>query len=179
MEIAARQVTTGAIRLIYATIYAFMLAYGLQIGSSLYLVLDPDAPDDGTCGPPVSPWFYILLFPLMSISIGLGYGSSRHQWASQICCSAIGFCVLYFLGNIVDDTQILGTIAAFAMGLYANFALKLTGDPPLAPLCVGITLLVPGSVGMFSSKVQMTEQGKAKAFYQVFAMRLQCCIREI
>lgn len=147
MEITSRQVTTGTIRLTYAIILAFMLAYGLQIGSRLYLTLDADVADDGFCGPPVSPWFYIPLVPVMSISIGLSYGSSRHQYASQICCATIGFCVLYFLGKVVSDAQILSTIAAFAMGLYSNFACKLTEEPPLGPLCVGITLLVPGSIG--------------------------------
>lgn len=148
MEILAHQVTTGAIRLAYAVIYAFLLAYGLQIGSSVYMAINPDIPDEGECGDPVSPWYYLLLFPIMSISIGLAYGSTRQQWASQTCCAAIGFCVLFFLGRIVSDPQVLSTIAAFAMGLYANFALKITGEPPLAPLCVGITLLVPGSLGM-------------------------------
>lgn len=147
MEITSRQVTTGAIRLTYATILAFMLAYGLQIGSRLYLTLDPEIADDGYCGPPVSPWFFILLVPVMSISIGLSYGSSRHQYTTQICCATVGFCVLYFLGKVVRDAQILSTIAAFSMGLYSNFACKLTGEPTLGPLCVGITLLVPGSIG--------------------------------
>jgi uncharacterized membrane protein YjjB (DUF3815 family) len=47
----------------------------------------------------------------------------------------------------VSDGQIVGSIAAFAIGLYSNFALNITGEPPLAPLCVGVTLLVPGSIG--------------------------------
>lgn len=132
----------------YAVFYAFQLGYGLQVGSSMYNAIDSGAPDDGLCGQPlVSPWFYILLLPILSISIALSYGSSRKQWISQTISATIAFCLTYFLGKVVPDGQIVGSIAAFAVGLYSNFALKVTGEPPLAPLCVGVTLLVPGSIG--------------------------------
>ncbi|KAI7883272.1 hypothetical protein K492DRAFT_126560, partial [Lichtheimia hyalospora FSU 10163] len=172
MEILAHQVTTGTIRLAYAVIYAFLLAYGLQIGSSVYMAINPDIPDEGVCGDPVSPWYYLLLFPIMSISIGLAYGSTRQQWASQTCCAAIGFCVLFFLGRIVSDPQVLSTIAAFAMGLYANFALKITGEPPLAPLCVGITLLVPGSLGVRHAYALLHNNDVTQVLYPILMLQV-------
>lgn len=132
----------------YAVFYAFQLAYGLQIGSSVYNAIDPNSSEEGLCGQTlVSPWFYIPLLPILSISIALSYGSSHKQWISQIISVAIAFCISYFLGKVIPDGQIVGSIAAFAIGLYSNFALKVTGEPPLAPLCVGVTLLVPGSIG--------------------------------
>ncbi|GAN01051.1 pheromone-regulated membrane protein [Mucor ambiguus] len=149
IELSARHVTTGIVRLVYAVFYAFQLAYGLQVGSSVYNAIDPSAPEDGLCGQPlVSPWFYILLLPVLSIAIALSYGSSRKQWISQTLSATIAFCLSYFLGKVIPDGQIVGSIAAFAIGLYSNFALKITGEPPLAPLCVGVTLLVPGSIGV-------------------------------
>ncbi|CEP07751.1 hypothetical protein [Parasitella parasitica] len=149
IELSARHVTTGIVRLVYAVFYAFQLAYGLQVGSSVYNAIDPSAPEDGLCGQPlVSPWFYILLLPVLSIAIALSYGSSRRQWISQTLSATIAFCLSYFLGKVIPDGQIVGSIAAFAIGLYSNFALKVTGEPPLAPLCVGVTLLVPGSIGV-------------------------------
>ncbi|KAL7318855.1 pheromone-regulated protein prm10 [Mucor circinelloides] len=149
IELSARHVTTGIVRLVYAVFYAFQLAYGLQVGSSVYNAIDPSAPEDGLCGQTlVSPWFYILLLPVLSISIALSYGSSRKQWISQTLSATIAFCLSYFLGKVIPDGQIVGSIAAFAIGLYSNFALKITGEPPLAPLCVGVTLLVPGSIGV-------------------------------
>lgn len=172
MEISARQVTTGAIRLIYALVYTFMLAYGLQIGSSAYLAIDPSVPEEGTCGEPVSPWFYIPLVPIMSIAIGLAYGSSRHEFLSQTFCATIGFCILYFLGQVVTDAQVLSTIAAFAMGLYANLALKLTGQPPLAPLCVGITLLVPGSTGVRDAFTLLTTQDPIQGDFTIHMLKI-------
>lgn len=104
--------------------------------------------EDGICGQNlVSPWFYIPLLPILSISIALSYGSTKKQWISQTISAGIAFCLTYFLGKVVPDGEIVGSIAAFAVGMYSNFSLKVTGEPPLAPLCVGVTLLVPGSIG--------------------------------
>lgn len=114
----------------------------------MYNAIDSTSPEDGICGQNlVSPWFYIPLLPVLSISIALSYGSSRKQWISQTISATIAFCLTYFLGKVIPDGQIVGAIAAFAVGLYSNFALKVTGEPPLGPLCVGVTLLVPGSIG--------------------------------
>ncbi|KAI8335751.1 hypothetical protein BC941DRAFT_429256 [Chlamydoabsidia padenii] len=153
MELSARQINTGTIRLVYAVVYAFVLAYGLQVGSSMYSAIDPTASDIGVCQdpknpPPISPWFFIPLFPIMSISIALSFGSNRHQWLTQTLCAAVGYCPAFFLAKVIPDSQIVGSISAFAVGLYANFALKITGEAPLVPLCVGVTLLVPGSIGV-------------------------------
>lgn len=132
----------------YAIFYAFQLAYGLQVGSNVYNAIDPNASEEGLCNQTlVSPWFYIPLLPLLSIAIALSYGSCKKQWISQTLSAGIAFCLTYFLGKVIPDGQIVGTIAAFGIGLYSNFALKLTGEPPLAPLSVGVTLLVPGSIG--------------------------------
>lgn len=150
MELSARHVTTGSIRLVYAIFYAFLLAYGLQMGSRLYasIVADDSEVGNELCGSnPVSPWYYIPMLPVLSISIAISYGSSVRQWASQSGGAAIAFCLSYFLGKVVPDPPIVNSITAFATGLYAYCVLKLTGEPPLISLSVGITLLVPGSIG--------------------------------
>ncbi|KAI8642528.1 hypothetical protein BD408DRAFT_387101 [Parasitella parasitica] len=175
IELSARHVTTGIVRLVYAVFYAFQLAYGLQVGSSVYNAIDPSAPEDGLCGQPfVSPWFYILLLPILSISIALSYGSSRKQWISQTLSATIAFCLTYFLGKVIPDSQIVGSIAAFAIGLYSNFALKVTGEPPLAPLCVGVTLLVPGSIGVRGaySVLHQTDLGQSNFPMQMLTIAL-------
>ncbi|KAI8088940.1 uncharacterized protein BX664DRAFT_296370 [Halteromyces radiatus] len=159
MELSARHINTGTIRLVYAVVYAFVLAYGLQVGNSMYSVIDPTSSDVGVCQDAVSPWFYIPIFPLLSISLGITFGSSRKQWLTQTLCGAVGFLPSYFLGNVIPDGQIIGSIASFAVGLYANLALKITGDAPLVPLCVGVTLLVPGSIGVRGAYTLLHQEG--------------------
>ncbi|KAG1223200.1 hypothetical protein G6F35_004806 [Rhizopus arrhizus] len=127
IELSARQVTTGIIRLVYSIFYAFQLAYGLQMGSSVYSALDPEASEYGLCNQPaVSSWFAIPLLPILSISLSLSYGSSKRQWISQCISAAIAFCLSFFLGKIIPDGQIVTSIAAFMVGLYSNMALKIT-----------------------------------------------------
>ncbi|KAI7849099.1 hypothetical protein BDC45DRAFT_449233 [Circinella umbellata] len=156
MELSARRVTTGTIRLIYAVFYAFLLAYGFQIGSRAYTSIaeaihgpmEVEHADD-LCGQdPISQWYYIPLLPLLSISIGISYGSSVRQWVAQLGGTVIGFCLSYFMSKVVPDPPIVESTAAFAVGLYSHFVLKLTGEPPLISMAVGITLLVPGSIGV-------------------------------
>ncbi|ORX55030.1 hypothetical protein DM01DRAFT_1269264, partial [Hesseltinella vesiculosa] len=149
MELTARNINIGTIRLVYAVVYAFVLAYGLQVGHSVYSVIDPLAPEDDHCVPStISHWIYIPLFPVMTVAVGMAYGSHYRQFLTQTLCASIGYLPFYFLGKVIPEGQIVGCLSAFVCGLYANLALKVTGEAPIVPLCVGITLLVPGSIGV-------------------------------
>ncbi|KAI8339057.1 hypothetical protein BC941DRAFT_338043, partial [Chlamydoabsidia padenii] len=158
MEITAKHLVTGTIRLIHVVFYSFLLAYGMALGSFLYDAFHPNATSSpgGYCPgtnnnsddllPP--EWVNIPLFPIMAAGISMTFGSAPHQWISEILCAALGYCVTYFLGPLIPDTSILNAISAFVVGLYAHLALKLTGEPPISPISVGLTLLVPGSIGV-------------------------------
>ncbi|KAM3585965.1 pheromone-regulated protein prm10 [Umbelopsis sp. WA50703] len=148
MELSARQIAAGTIRFVYSVIYAFILGYGLQIGSSLYGTLNPVSDSTGLCEPGISEWYYVPLLPLLAISIAMTFGASVKQWPSMIVCCIIAFIIVFFLNKVITDYQIAASISAFAIGLYANLALKVTRTPPLVPLCCGITLLVPGGIGV-------------------------------
>ncbi|RCH95467.1 hypothetical protein CU098_000473, partial [Rhizopus stolonifer] len=162
IELSARHVTTGIVRLVYAVFYAFQLAYGLQVGSNAYHAMNPNVPEQSVCpSSTLSPWFYFLLLPILSISLSLSYGSCRKQWISQLISCSIAFSVSYFLTQVLEG-PIVGAVAAFAIGIYANIALKLTGEPPLASLCVGVTLLVPGSIGVRGAYAALHANGFEK-----------------
>ncbi|KAI9270537.1 hypothetical protein BDA99DRAFT_433885 [Phascolomyces articulosus] len=175
MELSARRVTTGTIRLIYAVFYAFLLAYGFQIGSRAYNSISEvlNGPmeqehSDDLCGQnPISPWFYIPLLPLLSISISISYGSSVRQWCAQFGGTIIGFCLCYFMNKIVPDPPIVESTAAFAVGLYSHFVLKLTGEPPLISMAVGITLLVPGSIGVKGAYALIHQQDTNQTLFPI------------
>ncbi|CAO3685413.1 unnamed protein product [Umbelopsis vinacea] len=148
MELSARQIAAGTIRFVYSVIYAFILGYGLQIGSSFYGTINPNSDSTGHCLPSVSEWYYVLFLPFLAISIAMTFGASVKQWPSMICCGVIAFIIIFFLNKVISDYQIAASISAFAIGLYANLALKVTRTPPLVPLSCGITLLVPGGIGV-------------------------------
>ncbi|KAI9467939.1 hypothetical protein BDB00DRAFT_864311 [Zychaea mexicana] len=180
MELSARRVTTGTIRLIYAVFYAFLLAYGFQIGSRAYTSIaealksttassnPPEEQSDDLCGQnPISQWFYIPMLPLLSISIGMSYGSSIRQSYAQLGGAIIGFCLCYFMNKIVSDPPIVESTAAFAVGLYSHFVLKLTGEPPLISMAVGITLLVPGSIGVKGAYALLHQEDTSQMLFPI------------
>ncbi|KAI8081868.1 uncharacterized protein B0P05DRAFT_64227 [Gilbertella persicaria] len=103
IELSARHVTTGIVRLVYAVFYAFQLAYGLQVGSNAYHAMNPNVPEQSVCpSSTLSPWFYFLLLPILSISLSLSYGSCRKQWISQLISCSIAFSVSYFLTQVLE-----------------------------------------------------------------------------
>ncbi|KAI8584123.1 hypothetical protein K450DRAFT_168768 [Umbelopsis ramanniana AG] len=167
MELSARQIAAGTIRFVYSVIYAFILGYGLQIGSSLYGTINPNSDSTGHCMPGVSEWFYIPFLPFLAISIAMTFGASAKQWPSMICCSIIAFVIVFFLNKVISDYQIAASISAFAIGLYANLALKVTKTPPLVPLSCGITLLVPGGIGAYHLLMDDDPDGSAFALHMV------------
>lgn len=168
MEITAKHIVTGSIRLIHVIFYSFLLAYGMALGSYLYDAFHPDAPSDGYCPdddallPP--EWVNIPLFPIMAAGISMTFGSAPHQWISEILCAALGYCVTFFLGPLISDTSILNAISAFVVGLYAHLALKVTGEPPISPISVGLTLLVPGSIGKSGGYKRAAVRGALTVF---------------
>ncbi|ORX55202.1 hypothetical protein DM01DRAFT_1407209 [Hesseltinella vesiculosa] len=150
MELTEKQVVSGTIRLAYAIFYTFMLGYGLHIGSSLYNAIDPSSELAGHCPTDsgVPTWTYVPMFPLLSISIGLSFGANWRQWFSQTICAGLGFTTTFFLQPLMQEAAVLNTLATFVVGLYCHLTLRYFGEQPLAPLCVGITLLLPGSLGV-------------------------------
>lgn len=73
MELASRSIISGVIRLVYAFIYSFLLAYGLTTGQGLYRTFDTKVqlynPD--TCPKTLSNWWYFLFVPWFCASIAI------------------------------------------------------------------------------------------------------------
>ncbi|ORZ24146.1 hypothetical protein BCR42DRAFT_342215 [Absidia repens] len=170
MEITSKHIVVGTIRLVYAVLYSFLLAYGLELGSYLYDVFHPDSSPDGYCPGTSDPtasvlppkWTFIPLFPILTCGISMAFGSSPRQWISAALCGALGFSATFFLSPIITDSDILNAISAFLVGLYAHLALKMTGEPPISPLSVGLTLLVPGSIGVEGAYTLLHQQDLIK-----------------
>lgn len=161
MELTARNIAAGTIRLVHAVFYAFLLAYGLQMGNRVYTSLGGQEVESSCGANPISPWLYIPLLPVLSLSIGMSYGSSVRQWPAQLGGSLITFCISYFLGKLVPDNMpAVNTVASFAIGLYSHLLLKLWRLTPLITVSVGVTLLVPGSIGKTLLRLEREEAHK-------------------
>lgn len=173
MELSARHVITGTIRFVYSMIYALFIGYGLEIGTSLYEAVDSrSSPSDfDVCTGSVPPWVYSALFPFLAISMSINLGATVGQWPSMVCCSAIGFGVSVIMSKLVSNSQIVGTISAFSVGLFGNLYYKVTGELAVVPLSCGIASLVPGSIGIQGAYflIHQDDQGISFATQMVVA----------
>jgi uncharacterized membrane protein YjjB (DUF3815 family) len=176
MELSARHVITGTIRFVYSMIYALFIGYGLEIGTSLYDVFGSSSTTTSSagfdvCSGSTPPWLYAALFPFMAISMSINLGATMRQWPSMVCCSAIGFGVSVVASKVISNFQIVGTLSAFAVGIFGNLYFKITGDLALVPLSCGIVSLVPGSVGIQGAYflIRQDDQGMSFATQMVVA----------
>ena len=173
MELSARHVITGTVRFVYSMIYALFIGYGLEIGTSLYEAVDPrSSPAEfNSCNGSVPPWLYTVLFPFMAISMAINLNATVRQWPSMVCCSAVGFGVSVIASKLISNTQIVGSVSAFAVGIFGNVYYKITGDLALVPLSCGIVSLVPGSIGIQGAYflIRQDDQGVSFATQMVVA----------
>ncbi|KAG0232158.1 hypothetical protein BGW41_001948 [Actinomortierella wolfii] len=147
MELASRNIVSGAVRMFYALMYAFFLGFGLSIGAELWeFITDPAPASEAACQHGVNHWWYWLIFPGVSTSINIVFNAHPIQWPGMTLVTAIGFCVSYFMPN--NSPQIVSAIAAFAVGIAGQAYGRLTGQLSYVPLLSGVLLLVPGSVGV-------------------------------
>ncbi|KAG0086029.1 hypothetical protein BGZ92_008460 [Podila epicladia] len=147
MELASRNIVSGAVRMFYALMYAFFLGFGLSLGSELWDFVSGTkyvaTPED--CMRGLDPWWYFLIFPAVSTSINIVFNAHPSQWIGMTLVSSVGFTVAYFM---TAGPQVTATIAAFAVGIAGQMYGRLTGKLSYVPLLSGVLLLVPGSVGV-------------------------------
>jgi uncharacterized membrane protein YjjB (DUF3815 family) len=152
MELSARNIVSGSIHLIYAVMYALMLAFGLGYGSAVYdVAAHPPATDDAMyCqSDPVNPFFFFLLLPIASVSISIIFGGSIRQIPVMLCGASIAFTIYHFLSQVPSlNSEIVTSVAAFGLGMFGNLYSRILKKMSFPILIGGIIILVPGSLGV-------------------------------
>ncbi|KAF8951114.1 hypothetical protein BGZ46_004162, partial [Entomortierella lignicola] len=146
MELASRNIVSGAVRMFYALMYAFFLGFGLSLGAEIWDYIGGTAvASESACKRGLNPWWYFLIFPLVSFSINVVFNAHPRQWWGMTLVTAVGFTVSYFM---TAGSQVTPVVAAFAVGLAGQLYGRITGGLSYVPLLSGVLLLVPGSVGV-------------------------------
>ncbi|RCH79088.1 hypothetical protein CU098_000480, partial [Rhizopus stolonifer] len=93
MELAAKNLVSGTVHLVYALMYVLFLAFGIGYGCSVWRLAYPEFDINvlGTCEDGIDPYWTFLLLPLAIIAIGIVYGASYRQWPMMIADSAIAY----------------------------------------------------------------------------------------
>ncbi|KAI8378635.1 hypothetical protein BD560DRAFT_366671 [Blakeslea trispora] len=151
MELAAKNLVSGTVHLVYALMYILFLAFGIGYGCSVWRLAYPEFDLNvlGTCENGINPYWTFLLLPLAIMAIGIVYGAHYRQWPSMIADSAIAYAVYYFVSKYVGSSNVIAPSAgAFALGLAGNIYARVTKRQAFAPLMSGTLILVPGSLGV-------------------------------
>ncbi|KAI8598132.1 hypothetical protein EDD21DRAFT_309838 [Dissophora ornata] len=145
MELASRNIVSGAVRMFYALMYAFFLGFGLSLGAELWDFVSFLWSRYISCENGVGDWWMFFILPAFSISLNIVFNAHPSQWFGMTLVTAVGYTVSYFM---TAGTQVTPTVAAFAVGVVGQAYGRLTGKLSYVPLLSGVLLLVPGSVGV-------------------------------
>lgn len=125
--------------MVYAIIYSFLLGYGIEMGSELYITFDNDpsvtnpapicqvAANANTCVSSESRWFYFLTVPLFALSYCQLLRMRLPRWPVAIVVSGTGFVINWLLScKAAAPSQVVQVVPAFAVGLFGNILTKVT-----------------------------------------------------
>jgi hypothetical protein len=139
--------------MVYAIIYAFLLGYGIEMGSQMFSTIDPesvsaqgvakacrDASLSNTCRAIISKWFYFLTVPLFAVTYCIFLRARPPRWPVMILVAATGFVVTYALACYTSaPSQVLQVVPAFVVGLLGNVLSKMTGKMHLDAVILGVS----------------------------------------
>lgn len=160
VELVSKQLVSGVVRMVYAMVYSFLLGYGIQMGSSIYILIDPStstttsscmaATNIGTCDQQrIDQKFFILLVPLFAVAYCVFVRARVFRWPVMIIVSAIGYVVNFCLSCYAQaPSQVLQVVPAFTIGLLSNLLTKVTGKMSFDTVLLGVFYLVPGGLSI-------------------------------
>lgn len=151
MELAAKNLISGTVHLVYSIMYVLFLAFGIGYGCSIWRLSYPgvDISVLDACQNSINSWWTFLILPFTTIGFGIVYGASVNQWLPMVLDSAVGYAVYFFVAKYAGASNVITPSAgAFALGLFGNIYARITKRLAFVPLMGGIIILVPGSIGV-------------------------------
>lgn len=121
LELMNRQISASGSRLMYALVYAVMLAYGVTIGSSLYGLIDHDAVASTVCEDQLSPLWNLFFVPFFSAQVGILGGAKYSQLPAMVFITFCMYSAFLFSSRQLQGSFTVGaTAGGITMGLLGN-----------------------------------------------------------
>ncbi|KAJ1829069.1 pheromone-regulated protein prm10 [Coemansia sp. RSA 2599] len=164
IELSSRHMIAGTVRIFYALLLAFIIAYGLLIGVEIYNkmagrpVLDGSLLDLSQCQG-LTKWSWFGTFPLGIISIAVLVNIHWRHWASVTFIAGICYGIFWLFKFHLGLDDLAPVVASFALGLVANLWSRFTGQTAYMILLPGEMFLVPGSVGVRGFSSLLSKEG--------------------
>ncbi|XWW97063.1 hypothetical protein V2A60_005044 [Cordyceps javanica] len=147
LELQARAIVPGSIRIVYAIIYSLLLGYGITVGASLWGIFDRNATSQTQCTDPMSPYVAFIFVPLFIICISVLYQAKWRQMPVMVIIAFSGYIVNYFSSvRFVASPQIANTLGALCVGVLANLYSRIRHGVAAATLIPAIFVQVPGGL---------------------------------
>ncbi|KAK9710505.1 pheromone-regulated protein prm10 [Basidiobolus ranarum] len=146
LELASKNSISGVIRLVYALVLAFMLGFGLNIGSQAWRAIDSSTLKSEVCYT-VNPYWQFLLIPILAVGYCISLNASFRQWPPMLTLSFIGYTVSYFTSQAMDVT-ISAAISSFAIAFIGNVYARISHRFGFGAVLAAVMMLVPGSLGV-------------------------------
>ncbi|KAK9703856.1 pheromone-regulated protein prm10 [Basidiobolus ranarum] len=181
IELGSKNLISGVVRLVFALVSAFMLGFGLNIGTSIWKSIDGSKMVSDTHA--INAWWYFLLLPLLAVNYCIFLNATFRQWPPILTLSIVGFVVSYFTSGPLG-AQVSAAISAFVVAFLGNVYSRITHRFGFAAVLSGTMLLVPGSMGvkgflaLFTDEKDRTDDnsGGATLAFQMIVVALSIAV---
>lgn len=157
LEIQARSIVSGSVRMFYAIIYSLFMGFGMTLGSGIYGWIDSNATMRASCESNLPAAMNFLFIPMFAITMGFACQASLKQIPLMVIIACAGYTVDYFSALHLPMTQFNAAMGAFTIGVLSNFYSKFGRrysllkratycETAFTSMLVGIFCLVPGGV---------------------------------
>lgn len=157
LEIQARSIVSGTVRMFYAIIYSLFMGFGMTLGSGIYGWIDGAATMRSSCTSNLPVLMNLLFIPMFAITMGLACQASLKQVPIMVLIACAGYTVDYFSALHLPMTQFNAAMGAFTIGIMSNLYSKFGRryrylravaycETAFTSMLVGIFCLVPGGI---------------------------------
>ncbi|KAF2210151.1 hypothetical protein CERZMDRAFT_45968 [Cercospora zeae-maydis SCOH1-5] len=147
LELQARAIVPGSIRIVYGVVYSLLLGFGITIGSALYGLMDKNATSNLECRNPLPSEYGFAFVPFFVVCISMLYQAKWKQMPIMVLVAFAGYVVNYYSAQrFAKSPQIASTLGAFAVGVLANLYSRFRHGVAAAILVPAIFTQVPGGL---------------------------------
>lgn len=131
LELQAKSIIAGSVRLVYAIIYSLFLGFALTLGIAIVGVAWPDASSQTVCSTPLSDngrvvWLFV---PLFTLALCIINQAKWKQMPVMLFIAFVGYVVNYVTAaRFSGNPQVSSAIGSFAIAILANIYSRVSFD---------------------------------------------------
>lgn len=155
LELQARSIVAGSVRMFYAIIYSLLLGFGITLGAAIYGWIDSSATSSASCPAPLNDWWRFLFVPMFTVGLALVNQAHWKQIPIMIVISGSGYVVTYFSNKRLQNaSELTSAIGAFVIGILGNMYSRVGHGLAFAAMLPAIFVQVPSGVAAQGSLIQ-------------------------